>query len=159
MNQTNETYQPLDFWFKIFGSLWIQDVLNLGLIPLGLIAMTFNILSFVIFSGRQFYSSSIYEYLRAYSLNSACICLLTSTRFIGNSEYFFSFSNNEWATRYIVNFFTPIINTLMLYQTFLDLVLSFDIFNKLVYLLYFTKNDYLLFETFDFFVVLLIYKI
>jgi hypothetical protein len=130
MNESNGTmpsiYHSYDYWLTKFGSIWYQNVLYLGLIPLGLIGFTLNILSYFIFRGRRFHLLSIYEYMRVYSLNSSLICLIASTRFIAYSKHFFSFSNSEWAMRYFINFFVPIGSTLILYQSLLDILLSFD---------------------------------
>jgi hypothetical protein len=125
MNNT-KIYYSKDFWLNRVGSYWYQDVANLGIIPLCLIGMILNIISYLIFRGREFYSLTIYEYMRVYSLNTALICAIGSTRFIAFSKHFFAFSNSEWATRYFINFFSPVINSLILYQSLLDIVLSFD---------------------------------
>jgi hypothetical protein len=122
----SDIYYPKDFWLNKFGSYWYQDVANFGIILLCLIGMILNIISYLVFRGREFYSLTIYEYLRVYSLNSALICAIGSTRFIGYSKHFFAFSNSEWATRYFINFFLPVINSLIMYQSLLDILLSFD---------------------------------
>jgi hypothetical protein len=113
-------------WFNIFGLFKNQQLLFLIMCPINLIGATLNLLTFVILTKNEFRRMLVYKYLRIYTLNSAVICLLDSTQFIGNSQQFFQFSNSYWSIRYFSNFYIPLITTLTFYQSSLDIILSFD---------------------------------
>jgi hypothetical protein len=124
-NETSIVY-TIEFWLKAFGFEWYVDLAYIILLPFCLICATLNILAFIVLKGRNFIESPIYEYIRIYTLHSCALCLIFSTQFIFNCRRLIPFGNTEWATRYNVNFYIPMANIALLYQAFLDIVLSFD---------------------------------
>jgi hypothetical protein len=120
------TYQSLDQWYNLFGFKFYRQVLYLVFIPICLIGVVLNILTFIVFKKRDFAEIPVYEYLRFYTINSGLICLLLSTEFMNVCRNFFSFSNSEWVVRYWGNFFIPVVQALSLYESLLDILLSID---------------------------------
>jgi hypothetical protein len=113
-------------WLNMYGSIKSDEFAYVMLLPVCLIGLVLNILTLLIFKRNEFKNMIVYKYLRIYTLNSIAICILLSTRFIGNSRQFFEFTNSYWAVKYFGNIYLPLINTLSFFQSCLDIILSFD---------------------------------
>jgi hypothetical protein len=117
--------QTLEYWFNFYGFTLQRTIIYLIFIPLNIIGLVLNIISYLVFKNRDF-QLPVHKYIRIYTLNSAFICLLLSTRFINTSRRNFSFSNSEGAIKYYIQFYLPFLNSLTLFQAFIDIILSFD---------------------------------
>jgi hypothetical protein len=132
-------YLPLNIWFNYFGSRKFQEISYLVYILVCFIGALLNMISYRIFRKSHF-DLTIHEYLRMYTVTSALICVFLSTRFISCSRRFFSFSNSEFAVRYLGNFYIPFTYTLNLFQSCFDILLSFDRIHVLTDRFKFYKN-------------------
>jgi hypothetical protein len=119
------TYHTLDYWYNFYGFAFRREIIYLVFIPLNIVGFTFNIISHVVYKGEDFHIP-VYNYFRVYTINSALICLLLTTRFVNTSKRFFSFSNSIGANIYYAEFYLPILNSLTLFQASLDIILAFD---------------------------------
>jgi hypothetical protein len=119
------TYHSAIYWLTKFGSDRAQDIKLLTLLPIGIIGFILNILVLVVLRNKEF-ELSVYSYIRAYTFNSALICLLISTRFVTKSYTLFKFTNTLVAQLYSSKFYVPVTKFLYLYGSFLDILLTFD---------------------------------
>jgi hypothetical protein len=124
MNSTNETL--LD-WFTIFGSTLFLDSLSVYVnVPICLLGLVLNLLSFIIFSQKIFKSTPIFQFLRAYVLISASLCSVSATYFIGTTYYIFEFTNSHWARFYGSRIFPYLFSEVFFYSGYLDIYLGLD---------------------------------
>jgi hypothetical protein len=104
--------------FNTIGLEYYQEMIYLSLIPIGLIGIGFNILTFMILRGEQF-RLPVVHYLRAHTVNSCLMCILIPTVIT-------AYINSEWSNKYYTHFYIPILNLLIYYQTSLDTLLTLD---------------------------------
>lgn len=127
MNSTNETLLAKPDWFTIFGSTLSLDSLSVYVnVPICLLGLLLNLLSFIIFNQKIFKSTPIFRFLRAYVLISASVCLISSTYFIGTTYYIFEFTNSYWARFYGTRIFPYLFSEVFFYSGYLDIYLGLD---------------------------------
>jgi hypothetical protein len=124
-NQTTEIYYSLKYWYSVFGSLKSLDIVNITLIPIGVIGAILNVLALIVLRADSF-NLPFYTYLRAYTYCSVFICLLNSTLFTSGSQQLLKFTNSKKSFEYYCYFFSPLIKILNLYGSFIDIVLSME---------------------------------
>jgi hypothetical protein len=120
-----ESYYSLEYWLKVFGSIYALDVVNVALIPIGIIGAVLNILALIVMRAENF-NLPFYTYLRAYTYCSICICLLNATLFTTGTRYLLKFTNTKGSVQYYSYFFGPLITIINLYGSFIDVVLSME---------------------------------
>jgi hypothetical protein len=123
---SNETFHSLDYWLNLFGSTWYQEIIFLTFLPIGLVGFILNTIGYIVFKMNNDFELPFYVHLRAYTLNSICLSLLLSTRFVNNSRRFFNFSNTVPSMEYFGHFYIPAFNFLYFYQSCLNIVLTID---------------------------------
>jgi hypothetical protein len=113
----------------LFNSLWFYPsviVSSLGTI--------FNIVSLIVFRDKEF-DTSLYSYLRVYSLNSMQVCFFGIFLFAANSKRMFPWGNAWWTHAYWLYWYCPVAVTGYVYGTLLDILITLDrisTFNKRV---------------------------
>jgi hypothetical protein len=120
-----ESYYSLEYWLKVFGSIYALDVVNVALIPIGIIGAVLNILALIVMRAENF-NLPFYTYLRAYTYCSICICLLNATLFTTGTRKLLKFTNTKETVQYYCFFYGPLITIINLYGSFIDVVLSME---------------------------------
>jgi hypothetical protein len=117
----------IDSLYRLYGSSTVQDIINISLIPLGLIGIGLNILSLIILrsNGARF-KQTFYTYLRAYTICSIFICFLNATQFTSQVSKVFKFTNTKISFQYYCYIFVPLINITNFYGSMLDVALSLE---------------------------------
>jgi hypothetical protein len=121
----NVTYQSLESWLTRIGSSWTQEIIQMTLLPVGLIGFILNMVALVVLNGKDF-KMNVYSYIRFYSVSSGAICLITALRFVSKSYRFFSISNTFEAQMYDAIFYVPVSNVFYFYGSCLDIILTVD---------------------------------
>jgi hypothetical protein len=129
MNLTENTANfSKDFWFKKYGSTWLNDSLHLfGLLPINLIGFILNILSLYLINKKGL-NSNFYIHFRAYLASSVTFNFIMIFASFANIKRYFQFSNS-----YLVNFYfsfivIPLCNLTINYGIFLEIFMSFEKF-------------------------------
>jgi hypothetical protein len=126
MNTTENTrYNSLDFWYKLIGSTLDQQIIHLSLIPIAVVGTSLNIMTLVLLRSKRFHLP-FYKYLRVYTVISILICLFNATLFSSSSRDLLKFTNSKASMMFFCYICLPIVSSLYLYGTFLDIVLSID---------------------------------
>jgi hypothetical protein len=133
MNNTtnsNETIPHFGFfskeqWFTIFGSVLIQEIINISIIPIGIFGMSLNIVALIVLRSHEF-NLPFYTYLRAHTLQSVFICFLSSTHFTIGCRNLLSFTNSKFSFQWYVHVVVPFINITTLYGSLLGIILSME---------------------------------
>jgi hypothetical protein len=125
-NYTLMPNETIYYWLNYYGFTNRLLITVICLIPISIIGFILNIIALIVLNGRDFKRLSVYYSLRVYTMNSALLCLVTSTKFISESHKLFDFSNTYSAQLYYAKFCAPISNILYFYATCLDILLTFD---------------------------------
>jgi hypothetical protein len=131
MNNTtnlNENYThffSIDQWFTIFGSVFVQEVINISIIPIGIFGIVLNILAFIVLRSDDF-NLPFYTYLRAHTLQSLFICFLSSTHFTIGCRNLLRFTNSKFSFQWYVHVVVPFISITTLYGSILGIILSIE---------------------------------
>jgi hypothetical protein len=129
MNASNATSRvpvPLEDILTKYGKTLFMNYLWLyPFVISGSVGFVFNIVSFVIFQGREF-NTPLYAYLRVYSINSAQVCFFSVFIFLANTIHFFEWTNQYWTNAYYLYVYIPFVNFGYFFGTFLDIVITLD---------------------------------
>jgi hypothetical protein len=125
LNNVTENYYPLEYWFSLVGSVYINNILPITLIPISAIGTILNLLALLILRADTF-NLHFYTYLRAYTSCSLLICLLNSTLFVSGTRQLLKFTNTKGSFEYYCYFLGPMIAITNLYCSFIDVILSME---------------------------------
>jgi hypothetical protein len=126
-NISNYTiYNSFDYWLHKIGSSHLVDTLHCFVIPiLSLVGVCLNLLGLLVLADSQFKSTlRLYDYLRAYLLNSLLICILGSTLFITARRYVYP--NAFIGAWYFTHVFCKTMATIYFYASVLDILVLLD---------------------------------
>jgi hypothetical protein len=125
MNNTTQIYHSLEYWYETLGSTVIQEVTYLTIIPIGIIGIILNILALFVLKSKKF-NMSFYVYLRAYTISSLFICLFNATQFSTIVKRSLTFTNSKLSMQYFSYVYVPLVATVNIYGSSLDVILSID---------------------------------
>lgn len=141
MNQTsNETdesyyYYNLDEFLTQYGSTYALEAFNFyPFIVVSVLGLILNGLAGYIFSTRAF-ESKLYVYLRVYCVNNMLMCFLNIFNFTYTIFRALDWTNSYASQFYYAYIYSPLINIIYFYGTFLDMLILLDrisFFNKRV---------------------------
>ena len=116
----------LEIFYTNVGSTWTNETIYLTLLPIGLIGLCLNIISFIVFVKIKIKSTKLYSYLRVYTLNSCMMCSIGMISFLPFTPRYFKLTGNY----YIVFFQCFILNyvaaNFYLFGNLLDIVICFE---------------------------------
>ena len=137
MSSNESSTLTLDGLFKLFGSTWYIDMLNVYLIiPISILGLVSNLIVNRILRKERFQTILIFNYIRVNIVNSIFLSLILSTSFLGTYRVF------EFTNTYESYFFTAYfyIYFLSLFYFHSNLM---DIFAVVERITNFNKNRYL----------------
>ena len=124
-NLTSILYEER-FYLKI-GSTWLTDSINLFLtFPIGLIGLVLNIFSFFVLAKIKIKCTKLYDYLKIYSLNSAFICIISSSTFMSYSPRFFPYYLEYFAMLGRCKITAFLLATPYLFGNILDIIIGLE---------------------------------
>ena len=132
MNSTNNQnstvfYMSKDQWLNFFGASFLIDSIKVYLFtPLALLGVILNIISFIVFSLKDFRKQPLYSYLRVFTFNSTLIEALQATVFLVTTYKYFDSSNTYAALFYYSYLYKPILSTAYFYGTILDVLITLE---------------------------------
>ena len=125
----------LEYWLRIYGSTWLMDGLYFYLLtPISLVSVIFNLLTYLILKRSSFGSGVIFNYLRAYTINSALLSVLLTTTFICTTYRIFEFTNTYGAYFFGSYFHSPFLSIFYFNGNLLELCIIMEriiILNKI----------------------------
>ena len=126
-NQTIVFYLTKEQWITFFGSSILIDQINLYfLTPLSLIGAVLNLLSFIVFSQKDFSSINLCSYLKILTLNSLAVNLLQSTVFFFTNYRFFEFTNTVQMVNYYSYFYFPFISVTYTFGNIIAIIINLE---------------------------------
>ena len=128
-NFSNSTFAIDENFYLKIGSTWTLDTIYLAIIsPLGFIGFLLNMICFLTLVKINIKTNDIklYEYLKVYSLNSACICLILGFSFTTLSPRYFTFFYSPFVKFYRCRIFGYLMVSLIFYNNLLDILISLD---------------------------------
>ena len=130
MNSTNnnETFYGLDYWLSRLNGPYLMEAFFIyTLLPLSILSLVLNLISFKILScKKEFSSSSFYGYLRAYALNSSILSLVLSTVPAFTANFTFNFVNGYENIFYGCFIQSPLVSTLYLNSSLLEIFIEIE---------------------------------
>ena len=88
-NQTNTVHFTLDELYKLFGSTWYTDSLNVYcLIPVCVIGVILNLVVFKIIRKEKFRKILIFSFIRVNIINNIFLSLILSTSYLASYRVF-----------------------------------------------------------------------
>ena len=126
-NQTFVFYLSKSQWINYLGSPILIDQTNLYfLTPLSLIGAMLNLLSFIVFSQKDFSSINLCSYLKILTLNSLVVSLLQSTVPLFTSYRFFEFTNTAQMIDYYSYLYFPFISVTYTFGNIIDIIINLE---------------------------------
>ena len=126
-NQTFVFYFTKEQWINFFGSSTLIDQTNLYLLtPLSLIGVILNLLSFIVFSRKDFSSINLCSYLKILILNSLAVNLLQSTVPLFTSYRFFEFTNTAQMVNFYSYFYFPFISVTYTFGNIIAIIINLE---------------------------------
>jgi hypothetical protein len=120
-------YMTVNEILLLVGSTWSYDYMWVYLVTLmSAVGFVLNMLSFVVYQQAKF-NTSLYDYLRVYSINSAQICFLSIFVFVANAPHVLpACAHSYWPQAYFIYLYIPFFNTGYFYGTALDVLITLD---------------------------------
>ena len=127
-SNNNETFFGLDYWLSRLNGPYVMEAFFIyTLLPLSILSLGLNLISFKILScKKEFGSSPFYGYLRAYALNSSALSLVLTTAPVFIANRTFNFVNGYENIFYGCFFYNPLISTLYLNSTLLEIFIVIE---------------------------------
>lgn len=128
-SEVNRTYfLSLDAWLSFIGSYPIYDHLYTYLITtLSLIALVLNFASLYVLTHKALFASNdFYKLMRVYTFNSIVLSFILGTTFLTVSYRFINISNSYVSTLYNVYVYTPLLSTLYLNGSLLEICIVIE---------------------------------
>ena len=126
-NQTLVFYMTKEQWINYLGASILIDQTNLYfLTPFSLIGAALNLLSFIVFSQKDFNSINLCSYLKILTLNSLAVNLLQSTVPFFASYRFFEFANTAKMVNYYSYFYFPFISVTYTFGNIINIIINLE---------------------------------
>lgn len=123
-SSSNQTFNDLSYWLDLLGlSFSIEALTVYSLLPLCLISVVLNSISFWILNKKEFMLGTFFSYLRIYVLNSSVFSLILITAPLFSSKRILKFSNSYTTSFYGCYIFSILMATLYLFSSLLEILI------------------------------------
>ena len=123
-SSSNQTFNDLSYWLDLLGLSFSLEALTVySLLPLCLISVVLNSISFWILNKKEFMLGTFFSYLRIYVLNSSAFSLILITAPLFSSKRILTFSNSYTTSFYGCYIFSVLMATLYLFSSLLEILI------------------------------------
>ena len=135
-NHTNTDHFTLDELYKLFGSTWYTDSLNVYcLIPVCVIGVILNLVVFKIIRKEKFRKILIFSFIRVNIINSIFLSLILSTSYLASYRVF-DYTNTYESFFFTAHFYPYILSLFYIHSNLMDIFTIIERitnFNKNIY--------------------------